>query len=531
MQFIKNITLIIFSTFLLSTIPDYRVVAEWEPAIGTMIRWPLGIPSDLVEELASDDILYVLVESSWQQNSATNNFQNWGVNLSNVVFIYTDTYSHWTRDHGPEFIIGENHWEVINQQFNGYPENYGCNFREEEINYDDNNLNILERKKIEGRPIVPQFRGWDEDDDTNIDFANQLGWDIFNLPLYWTGGNFMTDGYGMGFSTQLMVNENNMSNEVFQEIMYQELHFNDYHIFDNPNELSIQHIDCMAKLVNPETIIIKQVSQLSPEYDCIENFAESFYSLNTFYGRPFKIKRIYCPTISGGPWEINPVAAYTNSLILNNKVLVPKYGIPEDDMAIQVFQEAMPGYEVIGFNQSNSDPWYGEDALHCRTKGIFDPEMIHVSHKSIRTEEINTNQILISADIIDYGGVNLESIEVHWKYSSEDGPYSIFNLDFESGNTYSGIFPNINFQSEIQYFIKVTNAEDKAVSHPIAGWHSFMINSIAGDINGDNLLNVQDVILAVNLVLANEFDYSADLNGDAQINIQDIVLLVNIILN
>jgi hypothetical protein len=211
--------------------------------------------------------------------------------------------------------------------------------------------------------------------------------------------------------------------------------------------------------------------------------------------------------------------------------LVPKYGIPEDDMAIQVFQEAMPGYEVIGFNQSNSDPWYGEDALHCRTKGIFDPEMIHVSHKSIRTEEINTNQILISADIIDYGGINLESIEVHWKYSAEDGPYSIFDLDFESENTYSGIFPNINFQSEIQYFIKVTNAEDKAVSHPIAGWHSFMINSIAGDINGDNLLNVQDVILAVNLVLANEFDYSADLNGDAQINIQDIVLLVNIILN
>ena len=127
MQFIRNIILIVFSTFLLSNIPDYRVVAEWEPAIGTMIRWPLGIPSDLVEELASDDILYVLVESSWQQNSATNNFQNWGVNLSNVVFIYTDTYSHWTRDHGPQFVISEGNWQVVNQQFNGYPEEIGCN--------------------------------------------------------------------------------------------------------------------------------------------------------------------------------------------------------------------------------------------------------------------------------------------------------------------------------------------------------------------------------------------------------------------
>ena len=245
----------------------------------------------------------------------------------------------------------------------------------------------------------------------------------------------------------------------------------------------------------------------------------------------FKIKRIYCPVISGGPWELNPVAAYTNSLILNNKVLVPKYGIPEDEMAIQVFQEAMPGYEVIGFDYSNTDPWYGEDALHCRTKGIFDPEMIHISHKSIRTEEINSSQILISADIIDYGNVDIESVEVHWKYSAEDGPYSVFNLDFESNNTYSGIFPNINFNTETEYFIKVTNADGKTVSHPIAGWHSFTINTITGDVNGDNLLNVQDVILIVNLVLANEFDYSADLNGDAQINIQDIVLLVNIILN
>ena len=58
-----------------------------------------------------------------------------------------------------------------------------------------------------------------------------------------------------------------------------------------------------------------------------------------------------------------------------------------------------------------------------------------------------------------------------------------------------------------------------------------MINSIAGDVNGDTLLNIQDVILIVNLVLSNQFDPSADLNADNQINIQDIVLLVNIILN
>ena len=119
---------LIILTFGLTEIPEYRVVAEWEPALGTMIRWPLGIPTDLVVELASENILYVLVETNNQQNQATNSFNNWGIDIDNVVFINTDTYSHWTRDHGPQFVIGEDYWKVVNQQFNGYPIENGCEF-------------------------------------------------------------------------------------------------------------------------------------------------------------------------------------------------------------------------------------------------------------------------------------------------------------------------------------------------------------------------------------------------------------------
>jgi agmatine/peptidylarginine deiminase len=604
---------ILLLTMSFSQIPEKRVVAEWEPAIGTMIRWPLGIPSDLVVELASDDVLYVLIENNFQQNSALNAFNQWGVNILNVEFINTQTYSHWTRDHGPEFIIGENHWEVINQKFNGYPTNYGCEFVEadcdeemlitdcvgiefcnnqpqyadegydcyvnndlcedfngdgqimdwlgdgycdngnwgpnfmcdeysfdcgdcggqiiDENGYCGDNLNIADRNGFEGRYVDFQVRGWEEDDDTNVDFANQLGWNIKDLDLYWTGGNFMTDGYGMGFSTQLMVNENMIQNEVFQEIMNQELHFSDYYIFDNPNELSIQHIDCMAKLVDAETLIIKQVSESSPEYECIEDFAESFYSLNTFYDRPFEIKRIYCPEIPGGPWEDNPVAAYTNSLILNNKVLVPKYGIPEDELAIQVFKEAMPGYDVIGFDPLNSEPWYGEDALHCRTKGIFDPNMIHISHKSIRSNEIFNNNIEIKAEIIDYSFLPLASVKVHWKYSAEDGPYSQFEMNYISDDVYAALFPEINLNSEIEYFIVATNSIGTTVSHPIAGWHNFILDNLIGDINGDNLINVQDVILIVNYILEGTYNEFSDLNSDNQLNVLDIIALVSLILS
>ena len=53
---------------------------------------------------------------------------------------------------------------------------------------------------------------------------------------------------------------------------------------------------------------------------------------------------------------------------------------------------------------------------------------------------------------------------------------------------------------------------------------------IDGDVNDDTLINIQDVILAVNLVLSNGYNDAADLNSDNALNIQDIILLVAIIL-
>ena len=343
----------------------------------------------------------------------------------------------------------------------------------------------------------------------------------------------MTDGYGMGFSTELMVNENNMNENEFKNIIEEYLSIDSYHILDNPNVESIQHIDCMAKLVDSETIIIKQVSELSPEYECIEEFADYFYDLNTFYGRPFEIHRIYCPGIDAPWWEVNSVAAYTNSLILNSKVLVPQYGISADVQALEIYEQAMPGYEVIGFNESTSSPWYGEDALHCRVMGIFDPNMIHISHKSIRDEDIISNgQIYIEAEVVDYTNQDIDLIMLHWKYSAEDGPFSQIELEFLSDNIYSATFPILNSNSLIEYYIVATNSEGGMALHPNAGWHTFnTLEFMVGDINEDTFINIQDIVLMINLVLMQNYNGAADLNFDGIIDVLDIVQLVNIVLS
>jgi len=51
-----------------------------------------------------------------------------------------------------------------------------------------------------------------------------------------------------------------------------------------------------------------------------------------------------------------------------------------------------------------------------------------------------------------------------------------------------------------------------------------------GDINGDLIINVLDVIQSVNLILYSEYNIIVDMNYDELINVQDIILLINLIL-
>mgnify|MGYP001361876667 CR=1 FL=1 len=56
-------------------------------------------------------------------------------------------------------------------------------------------------------------------------------------------------------------------------------------------------------------------------------------------------------------------------------------------------------------------------------------------------------------------------------------------------------------------------------------------SSDVGDINGDGSINIQDIIIAVSLILTNEYNYLGDVNGDGILNVLDIVSVVATILD
>jgi len=81
-------------------------------------------------------------------------------------------------------------------------------------------------------------------------------------------------------------------------------------------------------MLNEETILVKQVPDWHPEYDCIEYLVWELSQLTNVWGRPYTIRRIFCGSYNG-----TAVAAYTNALILNKKVLVPLFNISTDQQA------------------------------------------------------------------------------------------------------------------------------------------------------------------------------------------------------
>ena len=56
-------------------------------------------------------------------------------------------------------------------------------------------------------------------------------------------------------------------------------------------------------------------------------------------------------------------------------------------------------------------------------------------------------------------------------------------------------------------------------------------NSMPGDINNDEIVNILDIVQLANMILSGEYAENADLNSDGSVNILDIVQIVNIILS
>lgn len=169
--------------------PDYsfykpstsnRLAAEWEPALGTMIVWPLSVPHKLVIELAKDNHLFTLVENETSRIEAMKWYNEWGIDSAKTTFIYAPPGidSWWVRDWGPGAVFSP-----------------------------DNGMKLADGKYIYSTPATTldcndslyflyltadnKIIKTEVDDSATVHMAKGLSMNVLDLPFVNTGGNVL----------------------------------------------------------------------------------------------------------------------------------------------------------------------------------------------------------------------------------------------------------------------------------------------------------------------------------------------------
>ena len=400
-----------------------RFVAEFEPMQGVMIRYPLGIPTSLVAQLANNCRVYCIVSSSYQ-NQAQNSFQSAGVNMSNVTFVNAQSDSYWVRDYGPWYI------------------------------FEDRNPAIVDNIYNRPRP---------NDDNMSGVFANFWGIPMYGMNLQHTGGNMMEDGRGHGVSDNLVLQENGNNETNVRNKMRDYLGIDPYHITIDPQGDYIAHVDCWGKYLAPDKILIARLPQSNPRYPYYEQVAEYFETTNCCWGYPYRVYRVDEP---GG----TTLAPYTNSLILNKTVYVPLgTNSTYNNNALAVYQEAMPGYTIVGVNSTGYSGWENTDALHCRTRGVMDFNMLFVDHRDVLFgEQAWQDSIPVVSKFIAYSGQPLKQDSLLVYYSIDGGAYQTAHMT-ATGNPdeYVGYIKGYQGESEINYYVFGADESGHRYTQPV----------------------------------------------------------------
>ncbi len=283
---------------------------------------------------------------------------------------------------------------------------------------------------------------------------NPLFWacdiDIPELSKHFDGGNFMTDGHNTAI---VNLYPYGASEEEIQE-MITELKQNIEYIFSCENQIVINniadegiHIDYSAKLINEETILVK-----ANKTDSVESALENEV---TCYGRDFNIV-----TLPSAPVD------YTNSLIFNGSVYVPVMDPLTDNCltALSVYEDEMPGYNIVPIASSASCTPDGGGLVHCMTMNVASEDPVFISHAPLMYSGPNKNYSL-TAEVHTPSGVS--KCEVCYKQS---GAYSFTckQMNQVHNNAY-GTTIYLSGSGPLKYYIRATANNGKVRTKPYPG--------------------------------------------------------------
>lgn len=456
---------------------NIRCAAEWEEVQTLVITWTgqfNSIQSQIVD--AAQEECRVLIACT-DSNSVKNTLNNNGVPDQNLDFLEVPYNSIWIRDYAG---------------------------------------NTMYRNDVDSLFLVDWIYNRPRPDDDMMP-EEHAAW--HNIPIYTTtlapadmvntGGNFMSDGMGTAFASELILEENEAGNPYFVTVKSEQDIDNimgDFMGLDRYLKMTvlpyddIHHIDMHMKLLDEETLLVSEYPTGVADGPQIEaNIQYVLSNFNSSFGTPYEVIRIPAPPSTGGLYPDNGgyYRTYANQVFINKTILVPTYREEHDTTALRILQEAMPGYNIVGIDVDNG----GQNlislsgAIHCitHTVGVEDPMLI--THQPLDDTYETVIPYQVSADIKHRSGI----VSAMCYYSTtQGGPYTAIPMSYSgSGDTWITNIPAQPAGTHVYYYVEGTAVSGKVQVRPIVapdGYWEFEVLQLANitelETNGLELMDI-----------------------------------------
>lgn len=332
-----------------------RMPAQWEQQQAVILTWPHS-QSGFCDNLYPVETLYyqltnlisheqqVWINASDEKADALKVLYE---NNSNVHIFNISSNDSWARDHAPLSLYANNQLELHNFRFNGWGNKY-------EHQKDDSIS--LEMQKIGAFGKTP----------------------LCSHNLVLEGGSVETDGQHTLLTTKTcLLNPNRNPDLSFSQIeqtLKETLGFKRILWLENGHlegDDTDAHIDTLARFISPEHIVFCQAPKDDEHYASLHAMQLELEALTQTNGQPYKLSALPLPSAIYNQQGQRLPANYANFLFINNHLLVPVYGVKEDQYALSVLQKALPSYKIEAINCREAIEQFG--SLHCLTMQVHSP--------------------------------------------------------------------------------------------------------------------------------------------------------------
>ncbi|MEM7783468.1 MAG: agmatine deiminase family protein [Planctomycetota bacterium] len=329
-------------------IPKFRMPPEWEHQLATWFSWPHNRdtwPRNLVS--AQDEFLTLIDEVAEVQHvnllapeACVSDLAN-KIGKPSQVFIHpVETNDAWIRDYGPTFVINQSisQLSAISWHYNGWGQKYPP--------FD---LDQAVAKRVSEIANVPL---------SIVDFCLE-------------GGAIEVDGAGLLLTTSCCVLNSNRNPDT--NIDYANSVLSRWtgteHVLWLPHA-TIQgddtdgHIDQLARFTTSGDIVFagSPIANRVIHKKVHENVTHLQSQLSKL-GR-HDINLIEMPTPEPMQFHGRTIpASYCNFLICNEKLIVPQFGVPEDEIAVDILKAVFAERTVVGLPSRNLAVGLG--SFHC----------------------------------------------------------------------------------------------------------------------------------------------------------------------